>query len=211
MTIGRRTFSAGRGLVVTVAVLGGTATVRAAAPPAPAPPEPDLAAENAILRKRLADREAELRGTPIPWPTDLPEALTPAGFEARVREAVATCAPEVEVLGVECSEPPCLALLRAPRGRSPYGEGRTWYDDLVNDCPAWTEAYTSSVGWASGPVECDDGTTDRYNVLGWSSALAPDLFPPEAQENLGKRFSSRVDEIRRAWFCGNGSDERRPR
>jgi hypothetical protein len=210
MSIGRRTFSAGPGLVVTVVVLGGTATVRAADPPPPAaaPPvpaadmaAPNVAAENAVLRKLLADQEAELQGTPVPWPSALPEALTPAGFERRVREAVSRCAPAVRVVSVECTEPPCLALLRAPRGQSPYGDGRTWYDDLVNDCPAWTDAYTSEVAWASGTVDCADGTTDRYDVLGWSTALAPDRFPAAERENRSKRFQTRIDEIRRGWTC----------
>jgi hypothetical protein len=220
------------GATVTVAVYEGSArvwaadgaetevtageTVRlgeepAASTPAPPPAAGDdalqermrqLELENRILQGLLEAQDAELRGTPVPWPDDLPEALTPAGFEQRIRDAVAECAPEIEVLGVECSEPPCLALLDTD-GDSLFSEGPNWWSRLVNNCPAWVDDYGSTVASASDSVTCPDGTEVPMQLLGWSRHLIDDSHPqtPEEKENSGRRFQTRIAEIKAAWPC----------
>lgn len=212
---------------VVVAVIVGTATVRAGgaetvlvagettrvdapetAPAAPAPRTNDAAgriaeleAESRLLHALLENQETETNGTPIPWTNDLTRDYLPAAFERNLREAVATCAPDVEIVGFECSEPPCLAMLR-PSGPA-YGDEPTWYDRLVNNCPAWVDHYTSSVSGANGSVECPGGTEEPYHLLGWSYTLAdPDrVFTREEQENRGKRFQARLREIKDDWPC----------
>lgn len=210
------------GGVVVVAVAVGTATVRAGgvetvlgpgdstevgqATAAPAPPpvvvsdglarrNAELEAENRLLQGLLEAQDIEVHGTPVPWPDDLPEDLRPAGFERNVREAVASCAPEVEIVGFECSEPPCFVLLQSPK--------MDWYDALVNSCPGWVDRYTSGVAWANGQVTCPDGSKQPYYVLGWSYTLVEgaEEMTDEDKENRTKRFTTRLDEIRANWKC----------
>jgi hypothetical protein len=211
--------AAGAGALVTVVLYEGTAVVWAedepqtlqpgervqvgtqppdpAVPQAPGPVIPDriaaLEAENALLKTMLEQLETEYRGTPIPWPADLPEALTPAGFERNVRAALEQCAPDVELLGFECQEPPCFALLRPSK--------KDWWGRLVNQCPAWVDHYTNSVASASGSVQCEDGREEVYHMLGWSSQLLERELSEEERENQSKRFDARIDELRSNWKC----------
>ena len=215
---------------VLVAVVVGTATVRAggsetvlvagestrvgdgAEAPVPSGPSEgppndllrrnaELEAENRLLQNLLQNQEIETSGTPIPWTDDIPAAYRPEAFERNVREAVATCAPNVEIVGFACSEPPCLVLLRPPGPAS--GDGPTWYDALVNTCPAWVDRYTSSVDSANGVATCPDGTEESYHLLGASYTLADPsrTFTREEQENRSKRFQARIREIKANWAC----------
>lgn len=203
---GRAVVFAGDAPPITVPA-GSRTTVGRAAKPAPSAPAPtgptgDLAAdnarltqENALLQTMLSDLELEYRGTPVAWTDDIPAVYRQPAFERTVRDAVAACAPDLDVVGFECSEPPCFALLRPSRD--------DWWDRLVNNCPAWRDAYTNSVSSASGTATCPDGTTERYQVLGWSYGLVapPGGFTAEDEENRGKRFTARIDEIERNWAC----------
>lgn len=220
----RTVLAAGIGAAVTVAVYQGTAlvqagqdpprvmaagaTMRLGAPPqrteAPVPPPDEgedekiraLEAQNALLQRMLEDLETELRGTPIPWTDDIPEALRPEAFERNVRAAIEACAPELEIVGFECSEPPCLAMLRSPPEYA-------WWDPLVNDCPAWRDHYTNAVASASGTATCPDGSTEPYQLLGWSRKLVEPEggLDPAEKENANKRFTARIDEIAHSWPC----------
>lgn len=223
----RALVAAGVGAVVTVVVYEGSAAVQAhtgeprvltrgettriGQPPPPHAPlveqgtdptselrarNQELELQNQLLQRMLEDLEIEHRGTPIPWSDDLPEPLRPEAFERNVREALEDCAPDMELVGFECSEPPCFALLRPP-------ERSDWWNDLVNECPAWRDNYTSSVSSASGQASCPDGSTERYQVLGWSSHLIEpeEGLPPEIGDNRLKRWRFRVEQIRSDWPC----------
>jgi hypothetical protein len=67
------------------------------------------------LRLQLALAEGRARhfeGEALPFPADLPEAYGPAAMEAFVRAELARI-PEVELLRLDCSEYPCLTVLRS--------------------------------------------------------------------------------------------------
>lgn len=193
------------GWLVTVVVAAGEIEhARAAPPSAPAASAPaserrvrELEEENARLRGQIADMEAEWRGTPLPWPEGLPEPLTPSGFERTVRRAVAECAPELEIVRFECSEPPCLTVLRVDDAPP------NWWNELVNQCPTWVDAYTSGVASGSGSAVCEDGREEHYQLLGWSLSLADgqDPVPREVTENRSKRFMTRVKAVEESWRC----------
>ncbi len=152
-----------------------------------------LKAEKAVLEKLLADMQVEFKGTPISWTDDIPELLRPEAFKANVEEAIDDCEPDVELVGFDCTEPPCFAILRP--------DSADWWDGLVNSCPAWTDNYTSSVASASFNAVCADGSEERVQMLGWSSHLLPDEGTAEDKENRNKRFSARIDETKLGWTC----------
>jgi hypothetical protein len=73
-----------------------------------------LEREIAGLRARHALAEgqlAQVTGDPQPWPEDLPAAFLPAQFERSMRQLVAEEGAG-ELLTVDCSEFPCLTVLR---------------------------------------------------------------------------------------------------
>ena len=103
----------------------------------------------------------------------------------------------MEILGFDCTEPPCLAMLRPPRGN--------WWDDLVNLCPQWVDHYGSSVSSSSQSVTCGDGSKEHVQLLGWSRGLIDDTHPmtDEETENATKRFRARIAEAKAAWRCAS--------
>ncbi|MEZ4235664.1 MAG: hypothetical protein R3F59_05780 [Myxococcota bacterium] len=146
----------------------------------------------------LEDLEVEYHGTPVPW-GDLPPVLREDAFRATVAEAVADCAPEVEVVGYECREPPCLAMVRAPAERA-------WWDALVVDCPPWVDAYGVGAVGGARRATCADGHQEVFQLVGWSPQLVEPEggYPTEEAENRVKRLAARTDEIARSWRCAEG-------
>jgi len=156
-----------------------------------------LEGELALQKLRKETLEYELYGEPIPWPEETPEKYEPKWFEDNLRRAVEECAPDVEIVGIECSEPPCLVLLRE-------GE-RGWRDRLINECPGWVDHYGSSVSSSMGSLECAGGGEERYNIIGPSTVGWLDQ-DPETKQNRKKRWTQRVEEARFNWECaGAGS------
>jgi len=190
-------------------ILGPGERWRIEAPVAPTPAAPPVVDETSVLQDRIRELELQVRlleemveqqnleyeGRPMAWPEGLPEALQPAGFERQVREAVESCAPDLEILDFDCREPPCFAQLRT--------HGGDWWNRLVNECPAWTDHYGNAVASASFDVTCDDGSKERGQMLGWSWHVVEDTHPldEKAKENYGKRFDVRVRESIEAWPC----------
>jgi len=117
----------------------------------------------------LRGQELAASGEPIPWPEDRPERFQRAGYLAALEEAIDSCAPPVELAGIDCAEPPCIALLRA---------GQDWHDALVNRCPAWRDRYGTTVSQSVGSIDCEDGSTEKIAML------SP--YDEEWEEGLGK-------------------------
>lgn len=93
---------------------------------------------------------------------------------------------DVELVGVDCAEPPCTAIFR-------HAEHEFW-NKLINACPGWVDRYGSSVGSSSGTVECGDGRSEsvwRISPGGW---VAPE---PEGapEQNAVLRMQARWDDI----------------
>lgn len=151
-----------------------------------------LEGELALQRLRKQTLEVELYGEPILWPEQVPEEHRPEWFRDNFLQAVEECAPDVEVVGFDCSEPPCLVHLR--------GGGDGWWDRLINGCPGWVDHYGNTVSSASGSVDCGGGVEERYQIVGpqreqpWSDG-------PDAVENQRKRWDQRVEQATFDWEC----------
>lgn len=92
-----------------------------------------LEAKAVLQGHLLAGAEAELNGEPIDWPARPDLKYTREGILAIVERAIAEQDLPVEIVGVDCSEFPCmLALATTARLANT--------DDLVS-APAWREAF----------------------------------------------------------------------
>jgi len=146
----------------------GRASWRGVQTPYPAIPDGDdeqLHTRIGQLNEEIAQVEAlnrtyetELNGSPHPWPDDLPEKLTPAGFEAQVTAAIEECGVEVDLVGFDCEEFPCLLALRD-------GE-ENWWSKLTTSCQAWVDSYGVGASGSMGVwVDCGDGRREEFGVI----------------------------------------------
>jgi hypothetical protein len=160
----------------------------AAAPPADLEA---LRAENALLRKVNEGLETEVYGVSPAWPPDAPRSHR-EDFEPNLRAALADCDVDVDLVAVDCAEPPCTAIFR-------HAEDEFW-NKLINTCPGWVDRYGSSVGSSSGTVECGDGRSEsvwRISPGGWE-APEPEGAP---ERNTMLRMQARWDEMEADWTC----------
>jgi len=150
-----------------------------------------LEGEVAMQRLRAQTLEHELFGEPVPWPDEVPREHEPSEFRANVRQAVEECAPDVEIVGFDCGEPPCLVHLR--------GGDEGWWDRLINRCPRWVDPYGDAVSRASGTADCGGGSEERYEIVG------PTLEQPDAGQDGARRWEQRVERARFEWECAAGA------
>ncbi|MFZ5479352.1 MAG: hypothetical protein ACOZNI_21490 [Myxococcota bacterium] len=150
-----------------------------------------LRAENALLRKVNEGLEIEVYGLAPAWPTDTPKSHREE-FEGNLRKALADCEVDVDLVGVDCSEPPCMAIFR--------NAGDDFWNDLINTCPGWVDRYGSSVSTNSGTVDCGDGRTEAVWRIGPGGWRAPE---PEGapDRNVMLRMQARWDDMEAGWTC----------
>lgn len=158
----------------------------------------DLQREIDGLERLARAYEEELYGTPIPWPDEVPDPLSPEGFRAQVRAAVEACGEGVDLVAFDCSEPPCFALLR------PRDEG--WREALIHGCPQWHETYGKTTSGASFAVECADGSEEQVEMVG---VPLKEVLGTDAQvepDHSMKRLRARMTEQELRWSCaGEGA------
>ncbi len=163
----------------------------------------DLRAELAGARKRIEELESRLAlagvlergyqgqlfGTPQPWPADTPAHLAPQGFQDLLARSMDACEVPAELVGFDCEEAPCIAMLR------PAGRGWIW--SLIRDCPEWAERFRRVPLRTDFWADCGPGETEHVVLLSpfWAD------FPGD-RENLDKRLGARFSQIRERWRCG---------
>lgn len=188
--------------------VAGAATTAAPQPRPSLPTRPDcdaLRVQNQLLRGQLAMERAVNLGTPVPWPADTPFDYTPEGFQRRVAQAIEDCAPDVDIVGIDCAEPPCLAQLRTPDvpGEITLFDEQGWWNRVAMTCPHWTDAYGEGGYLATHPVECEDGDIQQVTLLGW--ATRDDVPGAPQDEDATANQERRLDLRRRMavadWPC----------
>ncbi len=146
-----------------------------------------------------------------PWDLDwdrLPPRLKPPEFERLVRAAFADCNPEnVELHGVDCSEPPCYAVLGVRRDRMPeHTTEDTFLRAALAACPAWREPFGSDVTRYirhNANKFCQDGHEEWVTLIGSSASLpALGADTTERLEYVKDRGEERRDEAYTTWVCG---------
>jgi len=139
----------------------------------------------------LAERgyQGQLFGIPQPWPADTPAHLAPQGFQDLLARSMDACKVPAELVGFDCEEVPCIAMLRP-------GE-RGWIWSLIRDCPEWAERFRRVPLRTDFWADCGPGETEHVVLLSpfWAD------FPGD-RENLDKRLGARFSQIRDRWRCG---------
>lgn len=147
--------------------------------------------EIAVARARVATLQAErtaIAGDPIDWPDDIPADLGPDRAEALLDAAAQ--AADVDILGIECEEFPCVAVISRVQGP----------DDSVGDFnDAISGPFGDVVSEAGGRVWRDAGLwgvdgDDRRLALYWAE-LVPVEGDYERTGDLARRAGFRAKAL----------------
>lgn len=181
--------------MLVVGYLLGQAT--AAVPPVPRAVQGDerLTASEAKTRSgEFAFRDAQIAGLTVrlggglaPWDSVKARHERPSQFYADLRDARVACGLSANVVGVECSEPPCIGLLRQVRG------------DVAVElaaCTSWTDLLPAPRIYPA-KVACPSG---REEVVVLVSPAAGDRTP-EAALAEDARLAVRRDALVAGWRC----------
>lgn len=158
-----------------------------------------------ILRDRVGEHENELRmaraakelyeqqlfGDPIPWPETIPEAFQPGVFQRTMGDVMQDC--EAELVGFECDEPPCIAMLR--------GDDPQYLGPLLERCPGWAEQFGERSSGLHTNIDCDDGRSERVYLVSPSPFGVLFADDDEVRTNFGKRRRLRYQQIELDWEC----------
>jgi hypothetical protein len=128
-------------------------------------------------------------GRTLAWSAAVPQELWPDRFEAAVSDAMASCTPDAELVGVDCREPPCIAKLRARADAAA--------SDLVH-CPPWEVPFGPTVHLLRVTVPCTDGPDERALLVAPSPAT---LQRAIGEDRLTDRLSYRWMDLLGAWTC----------
>lgn len=152
--------------------------------------------EQVALQQRWADELAlEAFGVPFQWTDRIPEKYTPKFFESVLEEAIKTCAQDIVVMNLDCSEPPCIAQLSKLKSMS---------DHYIPNCESWAKHYGAASSMSSSKVECGDGRSESVVQISPPMTELLEILGPKANDNWQKRFKARHNALRDQWICRDG-------
>jgi hypothetical protein len=154
-------------------------------------------------RNRIAALEHELYGEPMAWPDDTPYLADPKNYAREFARALDACQVPVDVVGYDCTEPPCYAVLR--RDELAFSSSDELWS-TISDCEYWQDRYYPGVGMATDSVDCGDGREEGILLLSVQPREDPNwLTDPDADRavlaNSAKRFDLRKKAAEEAWRC----------
>ena len=107
--------------------------------------------------------------------------------------ALGECDPDVDLVGFDCSEPPCLALLRI--------RSEDWRGKLITDCAPWSESFGTQTSGVSFPVTCTNGSVERAEMIGAPlHKVLGESTQPQA-EAMSRRLQARRLKQQMHWVC----------
>jgi len=116
-----------------------------------------LKREQTFQKMAYKSLEIQAFGEAPGWPEEPLPGHAPEAFERVLQDAIESCEMDIDVVGMECDEPPCLAVVRDGVG--------SWYSDLTN-CPAWADVYGASGTSSTSTVTCPDGREVAFAMVG---------------------------------------------
>jgi hypothetical protein len=185
-----------------------------------------LQQEQSDLQRRIAQLDSMLlgyrdyrKGTPIPWSADVPEQYRQEHFQSLIAAALEEIKAPVEIVDFECSEVPCIAMLRILEGAI----------SKITTARIWQENFGKSVTGSYVAVRCQDGREERIEIIAaeWDGRIDPRAISSEAwtaekrhefkKRMKGKltktealnerRLMSRLRRLRSCWPCAQPGGE----
>jgi len=174
----------------------------------------ELKKQNEKLAERIARLQAKLMvqgvaagaqsgdGTPrrdkyapMEWPDDTPAAYGPGQFERLFRKVAEESEAEVDIVSMQCNEPPCLMVRRVP----PVENENDWGELMkeLQDTPTWKENFPQAIGHQGKDMPCGDGRTETVQII-W---FTPDEWDEDFVDDMLARRWIRVAEIADNWKC----------
>ncbi|HLT28439.1 MAG TPA: hypothetical protein VK013_00220 [Myxococcaceae bacterium] len=99
---------------------------------------------------------AAISEAPLPFPTELSEAYTPAGFEDVTLRATRECGMPLSVVAIDCSEFPCIAWTRVT---GPGEEGKPF---SMDSCGPWAEVFKNGTMVVGSVTQADVEPREVY-------------------------------------------------
>jgi len=154
-------------------------------------------AKSKFLEVMIEGYREEIFGTIEPWPerTEKNEKYQPESFHSRMTDIIEKCDPTMEILKINCDEPPCLAVFR------PASPG--WHARLINNCPQWLQPFGKSINSSSFEIDCEDGHQERGLILSPSWQEFSNPKDKNKRENRRKRLKIRRKQFKSEWQCSS--------
>ena len=123
----------------------------------------------------------------VPWPEDTPEIYREANFRRVVTTMAKQAGPPVELLDVDCDEPPCIAALHVGPGK----------DDCMNLARmlAWKDAYPGNLSIGDWIHTCEDGSQVKLCIMGKEWEDWSDKTKVQISERRDVRVGKLFDEL----------------
>lgn len=137
--------------------------------------------------------DEQLFGPPLAWPKQVPHALSSSGFRDQVEIALGECDPDVDLIGIDCNEPPCLAVLRI--------RSEDWRAKLVTECAPWSGSFGTQTSGISFSVTCADGSEERAEMVGAPLHKVLGETADEQAEGVSRRLRARMLAPQLHWVC----------
>ena len=157
--------------------------------------EQQLAFQSFVLDSVRAQRE----GKPLQWTDSVPDRYRKEAVEKAVRDSLDQCHVDADFMGIDCSEPPCIAQIR-PRAEDPQ---QAWLSSLMA-CAPWKDLYGEAASVMTDSLKCPDGSSQGLGLV------SPDWTNPQGGQtdevflqNWTKRLHTRWSDIKGSLSCGS--------
>jgi len=111
----------------------------------------------------------------------------PKAFDAALRTAVKRCHVPVEIVLIDCSDSPCVAVLRVLE--------EDWEYSLRFRCKGWQSGFGGATRQLSFDAECDDGTSEQVAII------SP--YGLSSGDEEERRMTDRQASIKGKWRCAS--------
>lgn len=121
------------------------------------------------------------------WSDRVPAGWRGPAFEQVVIDVLDTCDVDGQVLGLDCTEPPCAVVVA----------GAAIAAAEIGACPAWTEAFGGAPLRRSFVSACESGLTVAFVAPAWPTELRE--ADPGWVRAVDEAWGARVDALRAVW------------
>ncbi|MCP4675047.1 MAG: hypothetical protein GY854_05990 [Deltaproteobacteria bacterium] len=161
-----------------------------------------------LLLQNIAERSDEKPGgqkrwdkySPISWPEDTPPEQTPTEFKKYFKAIAEEAEGEVDIVSIQCEEPPCMMFRRLPLTKRLNDWNR--YNAQLRNTETWKNQFPAGSGHQGIDVDCGDGRKESVQIIWFTS----DEWSEEFLDDLMARRWVRASDIIEQWTCLSPTD-----